>query len=154
MIGQPAVTAWSAQRLDIVVRGTDNQVYHKAWTGKSWYPSIDGWSSLGGEISSNTAMVSWASGRLDILARGKDTQLYHKSYQEGSGWYPNLTGWTSLGGWLLEGSNPEVVSWQQGRLDIFIRNSNYAIQHKSYQDGSGWYPSLSGTWEDLGKYIE
>jgi len=28
--------------------GTDNQMYHKAWTGTQWYPSIKDWESLGG----------------------------------------------------------------------------------------------------------
>lgn len=153
-IGEPSIVSWSANRLDMVVRGTDNQVYHKAWAGNAWYPSQTGWNSLGGIIMSKPSMVSWGPGRFDIVAAGSDTQIYSKSYQEGSGWYPSQSGWYSLGGWILPGSNPEVVSWKSGRLDIFIRNSNFAIQHKAYDSQSGWYPGLTGLWEDLGKYVE
>jgi hypothetical protein len=153
ILGEPSMTSWSANRLDIVARGVDNQVYHKAWNGQAWYPSTTGWSSLGGQISSKPSMVSWGAGRLDIVAAGSDTQLYLKSYQEGSGWYPSATGWSNLGGWILPGSAAEIVSWKAGRLDLFIRNSNYAIQHKAYDSQSGWYPGLS-LWEDLGKYVE
>lgn len=153
IVGEPAMTSWSANRLDIVVRGTDNQAYHKAWSGTAWYPSQTGWTSLGGSISSKPSMVSWGPGRFDIVAAGSDTQLYSKSYQEGTGWYPSLSGWYSLGGWLLAKSAPEIISWKSGRLDIFIRNSNYQIQHKAYDSVSGWHPGLS-IWEDLGKYVE
>ena len=148
------MVSWSANRLDMVVRGTDNQVCHKAWVGNAWYPSQTGWNSLGGIIMSKPSMVSWGPGRFDIVAAGSDTQIYSKSYQEGSGWYPSQSGWYSLGGWILPGSNPEIVSWKSGRLDIFIRNSNFAIQHKAYDSQSGWYPGLTGMWEDLGKYVE
>lgn len=153
IVGKPAMTAWSANRLDIFVVGTDKRVYHKAWSGQNWYPSVTGFTSLGGSVTSDASAVSWSSGRLDIVVRGADTQLYHKAYQEGSGWYPSLEGWSSLGGYLLEGSNPKLVSWGPGRLDIFIRNTNFAIQHKAYDNANGWYPSLAG-YEDIGKYVE
>lgn len=153
IVGKPAVTAWSANRLDIFVMGADKRVYHKAWTGQNWYPSETGFSSLGGSVTSAPSAVSWASGRLDVVVRGSDSRLYHKAYQEGTGWYPSLEGWSSLGGYLLENSNPTIVSWGKERLDIFIRNSNFAIQHKAYDGVRGWYPSLDG-WEDIGKYIE
>lgn len=151
-IGEPSMTAWAANRLDIVVRGTDNQVYHKAWGGNAWYPSAQGWSSLGGSITSKASMVSWGAGRLDIVARGADSRLYHKAYQEGSGWFPNVSGWSSLGGYMFAGSNPEIVSWKSGRLDIFIRTSNMEIQHKAW-DTNAWYPNQND-WEGLGKYVE
>ena len=152
IVGEPAMTTWGSNRLDIVVRGTDNQIYHKAWNGQ-WYPSESGWTSLGGSVLSKPSMVSWGAGRLDIVAQGADTQLYHKAYQEGTGWFPSLSGWSNIGGWLLKGSAPEIMSWGPGRLDLFIRNTNYQIQHKAWDNQSGWYPGAS-LWEDLGKYIE
>lgn len=153
-VDQPSMVAWAPNRLDLVVRGSDNAVYHKAWTSQGWYPSVTGWNSLGGQVNGRPSIASWSSGRLDIVVQGTDTQLYHKAYQEGSGWYPNQMGWTNIGGWMLKGAAAEIVSWQKGRLDMFIRNSNGAIQHKAYQEGAtGWYPGLT-QWEDIGKYIE
>lgn len=152
IIDQPSMVSWGVNRLDIVARGTDNKVYHKAWGAQGWYPSQTGWNSLGGAITSRPTMVSWGSGRLDIVAQGSDSRLYHKAYQEGSGWYPDITGWSLLGAWMMKGTAAEIISWKPGRLDLFIRNSNFMIQHKAW-DGNTWYPS-STNWEDLGKYVE
>ncbi len=152
--GEPAMTAWSQNRLDIVVRGKDNAIYHKAWTGQAWYPSVTGWSSIGGAVSSNPSMTSWGPGRLDIVAAGTDGQIWSKSYQEGTGWYPNVSGWFNIGGWIMPGASPKVVSWKSGRLDIFMRSSNFEFQHKAYDSSTGWYPGLTSTWENLGKYVE
>ncbi|GCF11255.1 hypothetical protein [Dictyobacter arantiisoli] len=42
------VTTWSPHRLDIFGLGTDNAMYHKAWNGSRWFPSLTGWENLGG----------------------------------------------------------------------------------------------------------
>jgi hypothetical protein len=98
-------------------------------------------------------MVSWGAGRLDIVVAGSDSKLYHKAYQDGSGWSPNQVGWNAMGGFIMPGANPTMVSWGVGRLDIFMRNSNFMIQHKAWDNQGGWYPGAT-LWEDLGKYIE
>lgn len=41
----PEVITWSDNRLDIFGLGTDNQMFHKAWTGSSWTSE---WEGLGG----------------------------------------------------------------------------------------------------------
>ena len=42
------VTSWSGNRLDIFGLGTDGAMYHKAWDGTAWRPSLLGWERLGG----------------------------------------------------------------------------------------------------------
>ena len=42
------VTAWGNNRLDIFGLGTDGAMYHKAWDGTAWRPSLLDWERLGG----------------------------------------------------------------------------------------------------------
>ena len=42
--------SWGSDRLDIFGIGTDKKMYHKAWTGTAWYPSVTGWENLGGKF--------------------------------------------------------------------------------------------------------
>lgn len=71
-----------------------------------------------------------------MFGRGTDNALWHKSF-DGTRW----SGWQSLGGVLT--SDPEVSSWAPGRLDVFARDTNNAMVHRSY--AGGW-----SAWEDLG----
>ena len=73
-------------------------LYHKAWDGSSWQPSLTDWESLGGEIDKGTspAAVSWGPNRLDIFVVGTDKALYHKAW-DGSSWQPSLTDLEPLG---------------------------------------------------------
>jgi hypothetical protein len=54
--GPPAVTAWAPNRLDIVgVGNVPNTIsivgtfdlFHKAWDGSQWLPSVSDWERLG-----------------------------------------------------------------------------------------------------------
>ena len=127
----PGNCSWASGRLDVFVRGTDNALWHK-WYSGGW----SGWESLGGVITSDPSAVSWSSGRIDVFARGTDNALWHKWYS--GGW----SGWESLGGVLTSG--PAVCSWASGRLDVFVRGTDNALWHKWYSGGwSGW-ESLGG----------
>jgi hypothetical protein len=95
-IGKPVVS-WGANRLDIFGLGTDNQMYHKAWDGSNWQPSVTGWEALGGVFNSPPSAVSWGANRLDIFGLGTDNQMFHKAW-DGSNWQPSATGWEALGG--------------------------------------------------------
>ena len=127
----PAAASWGSGRLDIVVRGTDNAVWHK-WYAGAW----SGFESLGGVTLDNPAAVSWAPGRLDVFVRGTDNQLWHR-------WYTGTwSAWEPLGGTLT--SAPTVASWGAGRLDVFARGAGNQLIHKWYAAGT-W-----SAWESLG----
>jgi spore germination protein YaaH len=134
-IGAPSAASWSTGRLDVVVRGTDNQLWHDFNTGGGW----NLWEPLGGRISTSPAVVSWGPGRLDVFARGTDNQLWHKWYGTDVGW----SLWEPLGGVLA--SAPAAASWGNGRLDVFAAGSDGQLWHKWYGIGSGW-----SLWEPLG----
>ena len=51
------------------------------------------------------------------------------------------SGWESLGGVLTSG--PAVSSWDDGRLDVFVRGTDKALWHK-------WFDGRWSGWESLG----
>jgi hypothetical protein len=65
----PAAVSWGPNRLDLFVRGADNQLYHK-WFDGSWH----GWKALGGTLASAPTVSTWGPGRLDVFARGANNQ--------------------------------------------------------------------------------
>jgi hypothetical protein len=145
-----AATAWSSDRLDVFVRGTDRAVYHKWWNGTSWGPSLTGsFERMGGVILGAPVVESWGPNRLDLFAIGTDRALYHK-WWNGSSWGPSLTGYERMDGVIL--GQPKVVSWGPSRLDVFVVGTDRALYHK-WWDGSSWRPSFTG-YERMGGIIE
>jgi hypothetical protein len=132
-----ATSSWSAARLDVFVRSTDSQLYHKSWDGTRW----SGWEGLGGFLTSDPAAISWGTNRIDVFARGADNAIWRK-FWDGARW----SGWESLGGAMSSG--PAVASWGLGRLDVFARGSDGQLYHKSF-NGKAW----TTTWEALGGYL-
>ena len=57
--GGPGAVARGVDRLDIFVRGADNQLWQKAWNG-GWM----GYFPLGGFLTSSPTASSWAPNRL------------------------------------------------------------------------------------------
>ena len=131
-----SAAAWSANRLDVFVKGADDAMYHRWWNGSAW----GGFEDLGGIIMSAPAAVSWGPNRLDIFAVGTDSAMYHR-WWNGSAW----GGWENLGG-ILD-SAPCAVSWGPNRLDIFAKGTDNAVWHR-YWNGSAW-----GGWESLGGVV-
>ncbi len=91
------VASWGQNRLDIFGLGTDGAMYHKAWDGTAWRPSLTDWERLGGVFTSPPAVASWGQNRLDIFGLGTDGAMYHKAW-DGTAWRPSLTDWERLGG--------------------------------------------------------
>jgi hypothetical protein len=121
-----SAVAWASNRLDIFVRGTDQALAHKYWTGSAW----GGFEGLGGSFSGAPKFVSWGPNRLDGFARGSDGALWHK-YWDGSAWH----GWESLGGQIV--GEPTAVSWGPNRLDVFVRGTDNQLWQMAW-DGATW----------------
>ena len=129
----PDVASWAAGRLDVFVRGADNALWHRAWSGTTWLA----WESLGGGLASGPGAVSAAANRIDVFGRGLDNALWHRAW-DGTAWQP----WQSLGGVLSSG--PAVTASGASRLDVFARGGDGALWHRAW-DGAGWL-----AWENLG----
>jgi len=129
----PDAAAMSATHSDVFVRGTDNGLWHKWWTGSAWSE----WEDLGGILTSDPGAVSWGPNRVDVFVRGTDAGLWHK-WWDTTGWH----GWEPLGGVLT--SSPDVASRGNGVLDVVVRGADNGVWHK-WWDSTGWHG-----WETLG----
>jgi 6-phosphogluconolactonase (cycloisomerase 2 family) len=84
--------------LDLVVRGTDDAIYHNHFTGTAWL----GFTALGGATIDVPALAAPGGGALDLVVRGGDSGLYHNRF-DGTTW----TGFTTVGGFTA--SRPALV---------------------------------------------
>ncbi|WP_338679783.1 M43 family zinc metalloprotease [Janthinobacterium sp. TB1-E2] len=134
------VVAWGASRLDVFVVGMDRALYHKAWNGTAWAPSVSGYEAQGGICTSAPQVVSWGPNRLDVFVTGTDSGLFHK-WWNGTAWGPSLTGYEAMGGLCV--GDPRAVAWGPNRLDVFVVGTDRGLYHK-WWNGSAWGPSLTG----------
>jgi hypothetical protein len=133
----PAVSAQSANTLDLFFRGSDSALWWKHWDGTTWSAST----SLGGVLTSDPTATSPGNGVVDVFVRGTDGAIWEKTTTNGgSSW----GGWTSLGGQIPSGTAPTVCSWGSGRLDLFVQGTDGRLWWKWYT-GTSW----SG-WQSLG----
>ena len=130
-----AVTSPAVNHLTTFIRGTDNALWEKQWTGSGW----SGWQSLGGVLSADPTAVSSTNGRIDVFIRGQDFALWHRVF-DGTAW----GGWQFVGDRLVSG--PAVTSSAPGRLDIFATAADQSLTYKSSSDnGATW-----SSWTNLG----
>jgi hypothetical protein len=136
---------------DLIVRGTDNGIYHKAYASGTWSSS---WDTPGGGTNDQPACVEYG-GFLYVVVRGTDNGLYFNSYnQESSSW----GSWVGLGG--ATNSPPTLVydncGWTGSacetypRLDLFVRGTDNAIYHKAGTINGGGGVSWASSWDNLG----
>jgi hypothetical protein len=93
--GPPAVASWGPGRLDVFGLGLDRVMFHKAWDGTAWRPSVSGWEQLG-TFMSPPSVVAWGH-RLDIFGIGLDGAPYHKAWGGTRGGRPSSAGSASAG---------------------------------------------------------
>lgn len=144
----PAAVSWGSGRLDVIVRGGGDAIYHKYYvSGTGWLPNgpTGGFERLGGVAEYGPGLASWAPNRLDAFCIATDDSLQHKYYDGGGNWLPDPH-WEDLGG--TASSAPSAVSWGSGRIDVVVRGGQNHIYHKYYISGQGWLPN--GSFNDIG----
>ena len=124
----------SAASTEVVVRGTDNGLWHRTWNGTQWGP----WSPVGGVLSSGPGAVAQST-KTYVFVRGSDNQL----------WTNNAIGgvfgnWQPLGGVLTSGPAGDQWTGATSHLDVFARGTDGQLWHK-WGDNGTWY-----FWEPLG----
>ncbi|MET9020475.1 hypothetical protein ABZV93_10865 [Actinopolymorpha sp. NPDC004070] len=127
LASQPAAVSWAPGRMDVFARGTDNALWHRAYTAGGW----QSWERLGGVLTSAPAVASQGPGLLDVFVRNVDNGLSHKAFASG-----RWTAWERLGGVLS--SSPAATSWGPGRLDVFVRNVDNTLSQKWFGGGQ-WH---------------
>jgi hypothetical protein len=135
--GAPAVSAQNANSLDLFMRGSDNAVWYKYWTGTTWMAST----SLSGSVTSSPAATSRAAGYIDVFARGTDGALYEKTTtNNGTSW----SNWYKIGGQLASGTGPAADARGLNSLDVFVQGTDQALWY-THWDGTKW-----SAWKSLG----
>ena len=129
LVGAPAATSPAPTRIDVVVRGTDDAMHHKAYTPFGW----GSWVKVGGDLRAAPAIVSYSPGVLETFVIGADHAVYRQAN------FGVWLGWKRLGGVATSGA--AVASWAPGRLDVFVRGSDNALWHTWEQPPSGNGPA-------------
>ncbi|MGA8070811.1 MAG: hypothetical protein WCG09_06945 [Halobacteriota archaeon] len=128
----------------IFARGTDGSVYERVispnstttqitQTNSSTY-TISGWTSLGGQVASNTgpSVCSWGPGRLDVFVQGTNGAMYQKVWN-GSSW----TNWIDLGGKLTSAPGATAMGPSPNQIGVFVAGTGGTIYYKHW-NGSAW----------------
>jgi hypothetical protein len=149
-------------RVDVfgVGAGSPPQLTHRSWDNTAdsgWqvinFPSSDYYPGPGAGIGS----VAWTltspsdannnntQRRVDLfyLNGASPPSLKHLYSLDNGNTYNNWDDWGNPGGWNLQGT-PNVASWRDGRLDVFVSNTAGHLMHH-YWDASG-----SSGWDDWG----
>jgi hypothetical protein len=125
----PAAASWGPGRLDVLVRGADSAVWHKAFSGGTW----SGWQSLGGRMAGEPGVASTGAGKLDVFARGPGNALFTRNYNvTGAGW----SAWSSLGGALT--SSPSATVPAAGTVTVFGRGSDGRYDYRQRSAARVW----------------
>ncbi len=137
------VSSPGLNRMDLIVIGTDNVIYHKAFIGNNWASS---WDSPTGLASGSASVVSDGANLFHLVVRGMD----------GSVWYTVFTfdlsngswgGWTNLNG-IIPLTPPAVALTIDavGSLHLVVRGVDGGIYHKTKILGGSW----SQNWDSPG----
>jgi 5-hydroxyisourate hydrolase-like protein (transthyretin family) len=133
----PAVTAQNANSLDLFVRGSDNALWYKYWTGTTWTVAT----SLGGNLTSAPAATSPAAGTIDVFVRGTNGGLYEKTTaNNGTSW----SGWIPLGGQLASGTGPAADARGLNSLDVFVQGTDHVLYYTHWNGAWSAWKSLGG----------
>src|SRR5438270_6824938 len=116
--GAPAVSAAGAPAPVAFLRGSDNALWYRPFTGSGWGQ----WHSLGGVLTAEPRAAFDASGRIDVFIRGVGDDVWQRSF-DGATW----GSWTSLGGVIA--SAPIPVAAGAGQFNLFGRGT----------DGPAWH---------------
>jgi len=128
-LAPPALTvSTGANRLDLVVRGMDDVIYHKSYLNGQWATT---WDSPGGNTARTPVAVSDSAGLHLILVAENDV-LYYNHLTFGGTW----SGWTYLAG--DSHSTPSLSLDNTGTLNLVARGLNDNVYHKPMSPGGQW----------------
>jgi len=130
----PALAATPAvSRLDLVVRGTDNQIYHKAFTGGTWATAWDtsNRSPVADKTLATPAIVSDGN-QLHVVVIGATGTLYYATLSFTGAWstYQSLVGSTPV--------TPTLIIDSALTLHLLVQGNDNAVYEKAHPNGGAW----------------
>jgi hypothetical protein len=107
--------------------------------GTTWATFNGGTSAFedhGGFLTSSPVVLSRGKGLLDVFARGGYAGLWRFSYN--GTWSP----WTSISGNVTIQGQPDALSWDLNRINVFTWGSDNALLTKTFNARTDqWTPS-------------
>ncbi|GAB3880344.1 hypothetical protein GCM10029964_034570 [Kibdelosporangium lantanae] len=163
--GQPAAYGSAGGRIDLFVRGVDNQAYQRTFQSGRW----GWWTPLGGNLTDAPTVAFTSPTDWTLYARGRDGKVWQRGVrgpwssigspndrpiygrpsavpgavvvrtQDDAVWAYQGGAWSSLGG-VISGS-PTLLA-TSGRIYLFARASDYTLWQRNFVDGAwgGWFP--------------
>jgi PKD repeat protein len=123
----PALCASTGGRVDLVVRGMNNGIYHKTYSNGLWSAN---WDSPSG-LTIDEPACSVLGNNLFVVVRGIDNTTYLNTMGLNTGTW---AGWQSLHGQTA--STPVLLATPSAnRLDMLVRGANNGIYHMSFPGG-------------------
>ena len=141
-IGDPSVVSLIDGGSEVFGRGTDNQLWTRAYDS-SGTPSTP-WTGLSGVLADSPGAAVLTTGQITVFVQGTNGGLYSKTQPSKNGAWPGS--WTSQGGpnsGLFTG-NPSVIPLASGSSEVFVRGTDNHLWTITY-NASG----TPGTWTDL-----
>lgn len=132
--GTPEVAINAKNVIDVVVRGSDEAVWHARFDGKAWAP----WRSLGVKTTADPTIARITEDRAELVV-----------VQGGTAYHGTVTDSGPVTLKPIEGTVTGTVdasSLRDGHMDLVARGPNDTVLHNSY-DGKRWsgWKSLGGT---------
>jgi alpha-galactosidase len=134
ILGQPAAYGSADGRIDVFVRGTDNAVWQRTFTGGTW----GAWVSLGGTVV-DAPTVAWVDPtRWTVFARAGDGTIWSRTAD---------TGWSGIGApdnQPIDG-RPSAVQDDAGVIHVAVRARTDEVWERTRAADGTW-----SDWSDLG----
>ena len=132
--GTPEVSINAKNVIDVVVRGSDEAVWHARFDGKAWAP----WRSLGVKTTADPTIARITEDRAELVV-----------VQGGAAYHGTVTDSGPVALQAIAGTVNGAVdasSIRGGHLDVVARGPDDTVLHNSY-DGKRWsgWKSLGGT---------
>jgi hypothetical protein len=124
----PALNSQDPGVLNVWARGTDGQLYQRAWTGTAWRE----WEALGGVLIGAPTVLSREQNHVDVFVRGTDRALHQRWWHGGMGW----SAWGRVDPAPID-SSPGAASDEAGHLVLFARRGG-GIAVKEWRGATGW----------------
>ncbi|MFC0107010.1 hypothetical protein [Kibdelosporangium aridum] len=169
ILGQPAAYGSAGGRIDLFVRGADNEAYQRTFRNGRW----ERWNRLGGKLYDAPTVAFTSPDDWTMFATGSFGLVWTRKHNVGwttigspnlqpiygrpsavvdangvhvavrtrddAAWIHENGEWKSLGG-VISGS-PTLLA-TEGRIYMFARASDYTLWQRNFSDGQwgGWFP--------------
>lgn len=152
MSSDPDSVSWDGNRVDVLWRGSwDNALMHKwgNWEDRDGDGTF-AWTWSGsrklGPVGSGVAVAATGPGALHLFHVDAGGNLLYRAWNGDPATWNDA--WTPLGSSMKVDptTNPDAISIDGTRLDVFARGDDDALYHITSPDGGGTW----GSWESLG----